>query len=70
MRISKNSKELIIGSLRQAETGMPMKEIGSKNEFSDASFYKWRIKYVSIDFSGANIYASLNRRRASQATAD
>ncbi len=40
MRTSKYSEEHIIGFLRQAEAGMQIKEIGRKNGFSDASFYK------------------------------
>jgi putative transposase len=39
---SKYSEEQIIGFLRQAEAGMPIKEIGRKHGFSDASFCKWR----------------------------
>jgi len=39
MRTSKYSEEQIIGFLRQAEAGMPVKEIGRKHGFSDASFY-------------------------------
>ncbi len=45
MRTSKFSEEQIIGFLRQAEVGMPIKEFGRKHGFSDASFYKWRSKY-------------------------
>ncbi len=40
MRTSKYSEAQIIGFLRQAEAGMPVKEIGRKSGFSDASFYK------------------------------
>ena len=47
MRTSKYSEEQIIGFLRQAEAGMPIKEIGRKHGFSDASFYKWRSKRPS-----------------------
>ena len=53
MIISKYSQEQIIGFLRQAENGMPIKEIGRKHSFSDASFYKWRSKYGGIDVSEA-----------------
>ena len=38
MRTSKFSEEQIIGFLRQAEAGMPIKEIGRKHGLSDASF--------------------------------
>ena len=53
MRTSKFSEEQIIGFLRQAEAGMPIKEIGRKHGFSDASFYKWRSKYGGMDASEA-----------------
>ena len=53
MRTSKFSEEQIIGFLRQAEAGMPIKEIGRKHGFSDASFYKWRSKYGGMDVSEA-----------------
>ena len=39
--------------LKQAEAGMPVKEIGRKHGFSDASFYKWRSKYGGMDASEA-----------------
>ena len=45
------AKEQIIGFLRLAEAGMPIKEIGRKHGFSDASFYKWRSKYGGMDAS-------------------
>ena len=32
---------------------MPVKEIGRKHGFSDASFYKWRSKYGGMDASEA-----------------
>ena len=45
MRTSEYSEEPIIGFLRQAEGGMPIKEMRRKHGFSDASFYKLRTKY-------------------------
>ena len=53
MRTSKFSEEQIIGFLRQAEAGMPIKEIGRKHGFSDASFYSWCTKYGGMDASEA-----------------
>ena len=32
---------------------MPVKEIGSKHGFSDASFYKWHSKYGGMEASEA-----------------
>lgn len=53
LRTSKFSKEQIIGFLRQAEAGLPIKEIGRKHGLSDTSFYKWRSQYASMDASEA-----------------
>jgi putative transposase len=53
MRTSKHSEEQIIGYLKQAEAGLPIKEIGRKHGFSDASFYKWRAKYGGMQVSEA-----------------
>ena len=39
--------------LRQAEAGMPIKEIGRRYGFSDASFYKWRSRFGGMDASEA-----------------
>ncbi len=53
MRTSKFSEEQVIGFLRQAEAGMPIKDIGRKQGLSDASVYKWRSKYGGMDVSEA-----------------
>ena len=39
--------------MRQAEAGMPIKEIGREHGFSDASFYKWRSRYGGMDAAEA-----------------
>lgn len=39
------SEEQIIGFLKQAEAGVPVKELCRQHGFSDASFYNWRAKY-------------------------
>jgi putative transposase len=53
VRTSEFSEGQIIGFLRQAKAGMPIKEIVRKQGFSDASFYKWRSKYAGMDVSEA-----------------
>ena len=45
MKKSRYSEEQIIGFLKQADAGMPIKELCRKGGFSDATFYKWRAKF-------------------------
>lgn len=47
------SEEQIIGFLKEAEGGVPVKELARKHGFSDASFYLWRSKYGGMDVSDA-----------------
>ena len=39
--------------LRQAEAGMPVKEVCRSGGFSDATFYKWRAKFGGMEASQA-----------------
>lgn len=39
------SEEQIIGFLREAETGMAVKDLCRKHGFSEASYYLWRSKF-------------------------
>ena len=53
MKTSRYSEEQIIGFLKQAEAGMPIKELCRKGGFSDATFYKWRSKFGGMEVSDA-----------------
>ena len=53
MKKSRFSEEQIIGFIKQAEAGMPIKEICRKGGFSDATFYKWRAKFGGMDVPDA-----------------
>jgi putative transposase len=47
------SEEQIIGFLREADKGMPVKELCRKHGFSEASYYLWRSKFGGMDVSDA-----------------
>jgi putative transposase len=53
MKKSRFTEEQIIGFLKQADVGMPIKELCRKGGFSDATFYKWRTKFGGMDVSDA-----------------
>ena len=45
------TEEQIIGFLREAESGIGVKELCRKHGFSDGSFYTWRSKYGGMEVS-------------------
>lgn len=47
------TEEQIIGFLKQAEVGMAIKELCCNGGFSDATFYKWRVKFGGMQVSEA-----------------
>jgi putative transposase len=53
MKKSRFTDEQIIGFLKQAESGVAVKDLGRKHGFSDASFYKWRSKFGGKEVSEA-----------------
>ena len=51
MTKSRFSDEQIVGFLKQAESGMAVKELCRKGGFSDATFYKWRARFGGMQAS-------------------
>ena len=47
------SEEQIIGFLREADNGVPVKELCRKHGFLDVSFHLWRSKFGGLDVSDA-----------------
>ncbi len=58
------SEEQIIGFLKEADGGVPVKELARKHGFSDASFYLWRSKFGGMDVSDAKRLKSLESENA------
>ena len=47
------SEEQIIKFLREADAGIPVKDLCRKHGFSEASYYLWRNKFGGMDVSDA-----------------
>ncbi len=58
------SEEQIIGFLKEADSGVAVKELARKHGFSDASFYLWRSKFGGMDVSDAKWPKSLETENA------
>jgi putative transposase len=58
------SEEQIIGFLKEAEAGVPVKELCRKHGFSDASFYLWRSKFGGMEVPDAKRLKSLETENA------
>jgi len=58
------SEEQIIGVLKEAEAGVPVKELCRKHNISDATFYTWRKKFGGLDVSEARRLKSLEDENA------
>ena len=58
------SEEQIIGFLREADAGMPVKNLCRRHGFSEASYYLWRGKFGGMDVSDARRLKALEAENA------
>ena len=49
----RSTEEQIIGFLREADAGLPVKELCRKHGFSEPSYYAWKAKVGGVKVSDA-----------------
>ena len=58
------SEEQIIGFMREAEAGLPVKDLCRRHGFSEASYYLWRSKFGGMSVSDAKRLKELETENA------
>ncbi len=58
------TEEQIIGFLREADSGLPVKELCRRHGFSEASYYLWRSKFGGMNVSDAKRLKELESENA------
>ena len=64
MKKTRFSEEQIVGILKQAEAGVPVKDLCRKHGFSDATFYNWRSRYGGMEVSDVRKLRELEAENA------
>ncbi len=62
------TEEQIIPILKEAEAGLPVKELCRKYNISDATFYTWRKKYGGLEVSEARRLKALEEENSTEST--
>ena len=58
------TEEQIIGFLKEADTGVAVKELCRRHGFSEASYYLWRSKFAGMEVSDAKRLKALESENA------
>ena len=64
MKKKRFTEQQIIGFLKEAEAGVPVKELCRKHGFSDAAFYGWRAKFGGLQVNEAKRVRELEAENA------
>lgn len=64
MKKKRYTEEQIIGFLREADAGVPVKELCRRHGFSEASYYLWRGKFGGMEVSDAKRLKALEAENA------
>lgn len=64
MKAKSHSQEKIIAVLKEADAGVPIKELCRKHGISDATFYNWRKKYKGLEVAEAKKVKKLEDENA------
>ncbi len=54
------TEEQIIGFLREADAGLPVKDLCRKHGFSEGSYYAWKAKFGGMNVSDAQRLKALD----------
>jgi putative transposase len=58
------TEEQIIGFLKEADSGAPLKDLCRRHGFSEASYYLWRSKFGGMEVSDAKRLKALESENA------
>ena len=58
------TEEQIIGYLKEADAGLPVKDLCRRHGFSEASYYLWRSKFGGMTVSDAKRLKALEAENA------
>ena len=64
MKRSRFSEEQIIAILREQEAGQKTADVCRRHGISDATFYKWKVKYGGLEVSDAKRLKGLEDENA------
>ncbi len=64
MKGKSHSQEKIISVLKEADAGVPIKDLCRKHGISDATFYNWRKKYQGMEVAEAKKVKKLEDENA------